>query len=100
MKSEKRIASFYVSLCNRSPSFRKATHRWLYEVMARNMRQDTWNFMNYGYACRDEEPSPILELVDECNRQCKVQNFRQGNVMKNGKEMSDLSATTVQNFRQ
>ncbi len=68
MKLEKRIAAIYLSLCNRFPAFRKVTRRWLYEVMARNLRQETWNFMNYGYACEDQEPAPHLEPEDESNR--------------------------------
>lgn len=65
MKSEKQIAAIYLSLCDRYPSFRKVTHRWLYEVMARNKRQETWAFMNYGYAWEDRESAPVLDLEDE-----------------------------------
>ena len=65
MKSEKRIVAIYLSLCDRFPSFRKTTHRWLYETMARNVRQEAWTFMNYGYACADQDPIPALEPVDE-----------------------------------
>ena len=68
MKSEKRITAMYLALCNRFPSFRKSTRRWLYEVMARNMRQEIWTFMNYGYACEAQESSPDLEPADEPNR--------------------------------
>ena len=68
MKSEKRITAMYLALCNRFPSFRKSTRRWLYEMMARNMRQEIWAFMNYGYACETQESSPDLEPADEPNR--------------------------------
>ena len=68
MKSEKRISAIYNSLCDRFPTFRKVTHRWLYEIMARNMRQETWSFMNYGYACGSGEEIPKLEPIDEPHR--------------------------------
>jgi len=40
----------------------------MYDAMARNLRQETWAFMNYGYACGEADPIPTLEPDDEPNR--------------------------------
>ncbi|RPH31496.1 MAG: class I SAM-dependent methyltransferase [Bacteroidales bacterium] len=59
----------YLKLCGVIPGFRKITRKWMYQLMARFIKQDQWSFMNYGYAQIDgQEVKPILDSSDEVNR--------------------------------
>ena len=63
------LVKFYLWLCSVIPGFRKITRKWMYQVMARFIKQDQWSFMNYGYAqINDQELRPMLESSDEVNR--------------------------------
>lgn len=63
------FVKFYLWLCGVIPGFRKITRKWMYQLMARFIKQDQWSFMNYGYAQLDEqEVKPILDSSDEVNR--------------------------------
>lgn len=63
------FVKFYLWLCGIIPGFRKITRKWMYQFMARFIKQDQWSFMNYGYAhINNEDQKPILESSDEVNR--------------------------------
>ncbi len=59
--------SLYSKLVNLSPSFRKASKRFLYRYMARKAQQaNGWKFMNYGYfAAPGSDEAAELEAADE-----------------------------------
>lgn len=63
------FVKFYLKLCGIIPGFRKITRKWMYQLMARFIKQDQWSFMNYGYAQIDgQEVKPTLDSSDEANR--------------------------------
>jgi ubiquinone/menaquinone biosynthesis C-methylase UbiE len=63
------LITFYNKLCGWIPGFRKLSRKWMYQAMGHFIKQDDWKFMNYGYACLDEnEKPPVLDQKDEENR--------------------------------
>src|SRR5215213_1645074 len=58
-------------LLNVSPLLRKFLWRWWYSKLARQIRNDEWTFMNYGYAPGDPGAMDLpLEAADEADRLC------------------------------
>lgn len=63
------LVKLYLQLCAWIPGFRKLTRKWMYQAMARIIRQDDWTFMNYGYAEMDDSGNQaVLDKKDESNR--------------------------------
>jgi ubiquinone/menaquinone biosynthesis C-methylase UbiE len=63
------LIKIYIKLCIVIPGFRKITRKWMYQAMARFLRNDQWTYMNYGYASvNGYELKPILDSSDEEHR--------------------------------
>lgn len=63
------LIRIYNKLCTWIPGFRKISRKWMYQAMARFLKQDEWIFMNYGYADLDDSKSlAVLDKTDEVNR--------------------------------
>jgi ubiquinone/menaquinone biosynthesis C-methylase UbiE len=63
------ITQAYLKLCEKVPHFKKTTRKWMYNIMARFIKQDQWTYMNYGYAhMHPHENAPELDVHDETNR--------------------------------
>jgi ubiquinone/menaquinone biosynthesis C-methylase UbiE len=63
------ITQAYLRLCEKVPQFKKTTRKWMYNLMARFIKQDQWTFMNFGYShILPHENRPELDEHDEPNR--------------------------------
>jgi ubiquinone/menaquinone biosynthesis C-methylase UbiE len=63
------LIRIYLRLCAVIPGFRKKTSKWMYQAMARFLKEKQWTYMNYGYASiSGYELKPMLEISDEKHR--------------------------------
>ncbi len=61
------LAKLFLNLTD-YPAFRRIMWKPIYEMLAKKIRIDNWQFMNYGYAASTQEVPAILEFADEMNR--------------------------------
>ena len=66
------LASFIMSVANRSPKARGRFFKWTFETLAAmTPGVESWTFMNYGYAELDPRAEPLrLDARDEPERYC------------------------------
>ena len=63
------LVKLLIRLCALSPTVRRMVWKFWYQKLAKQMAQDEWTFMNYGYAFPDAD-GPDLTPADEPDRLC------------------------------
>jgi ubiquinone/menaquinone biosynthesis C-methylase UbiE len=65
------LTGLLVYLCNVSPRLRRILWRWWYSKLARQIQNERWTFMNYGYLPQTDGDSSLrLDAADEPDRFC------------------------------
>jgi ubiquinone/menaquinone biosynthesis C-methylase UbiE len=63
------LVKLLIRLCAISPAIRRMVWKYWYQKLAKQMAQDEWTFMNYGYASSGAT-GPDLDPADEPDRLC------------------------------